>query len=181
MYYQQLGYGYGVAYSLHNLGLIALNQGNVERAKPYYEQGQALFHELGNKFGIASSHLYFGYLAMLEGNDARAQILFEQALALAPEVGPKWLSALCIARLAGVTAVRGQPIQAVKLWAAAEVLLAARASYMDSADRIYYERIIAPACVGISEETLEAVRAEGRAMSLEKAISYALQVVHEGA
>jgi hypothetical protein len=136
-----------------------------------------LFHELGDKYGIAQNLQYNGYLALLEGDDARAQILIEQGLTLAREVGPKWLSALCLARLAGVAAVRGQPTQAVRLWAAAEVLMAACASYMDSADRIYYERTIAPVCVALDEASLEVARAEGRAMSMEQAITYALSVV----
>jgi ABC-type methionine transport system permease subunit len=62
------------------------------------------------------------------------------------------------------------------MWAAAEALMAASASYMDFADHIFYERIIAPACVGIDEGTIEAARAEGRRMSFEQIIPYALNV-----
>jgi len=175
---QGLGDRHGVAYSLHNLGLIALNQDNIERAKPYFQQCQALFDELGDKFGIANAFQYHGYLALLEGDDGQAQLFFEQGLELAREAGPKFLSALYLARIAGVAAVRGRAIQAITLWEAAEVLMAASSSYMDSADRIYYERTIDPACVGLDKEAIEAARAEGRAMSLEQAISYALKIIH---
>lgn len=178
---QQLGDKHGVAYSLHNLGLILLNQGNTEVARPYFQQCQALFHELGDKFGIANAFQYHGYLALLEGDDAHAQLFFEQGLELAREAGPKFLSALYLARIAGVVAVRGRAIQAVMLWEAAGALMADSASYLDSADRIYYERTIAPACVGLEEEAIETARAEGRGMSLEQAISYALRVIHSEA
>jgi hypothetical protein len=136
-----------------------------------------MFNELGDKYGIASSLQHIGYLALMEGDDAQAQNLIEQGLTIARGAGPKWLSVVCLARLAGLVAVRGQTVDAVRLWAAAEALMAARASYMDSADRIYYERTIAPACVAVSEEALERARAEGRAMPLEEAIPYALRLV----
>jgi hypothetical protein len=74
--------------------------------------------------------------------------------------------------------MQGRDIQAITLWEAAEAWMAASASYLDSADRIYYERTIAPACVGLDEEAIEAARAKGRAMSMEQAISYALMVTH---
>jgi predicted ATPase len=177
--YQQIRYRHGFAYALLNLGLIALNQGNLERSEPYFKQAHPLFRELGNKFGIASTLHYFGYLAMLEGNDSRAQYLIEQSLALAGEGGHRWLSALCVARLAGVVASRGQTTQAVQLWSAADSLMAGSASYMDKADQIYYERTIAPACKKFDEATLEAARIEGWALSLDDAISLALRLVQE--
>jgi hypothetical protein len=83
--------------------------------------------------------------------------------------------------MAGVAAVRAQPIQAITLWEAAEALMSDRASYLDSGDRIYYEHTVAPACVGLSEGAIKAARAEGRAMSLEQAISYALNVIRSEA
>lgn len=175
---QRSGYRQGVAYSLHTLGAIALNQGDTEAAKPYFQQCRTLFNEIGDKYGRASTFQYEGYLALLEGDDIQAQSLIEQGLTLARAVGPKWFSAYCLARLAGVAAVRGQPIQAVVLWEAANVLMAASASYMDSADRIYYERTIAPACVALDEASLEAARTEGSKMSLDQAIALALRVVH---
>jgi hypothetical protein len=120
-------------------------------------------------------------MALLEGEDKQAQLIFEHGLSLARESGPVWLSVLYLARMAGVAAVRAQPIQAITLWEAAEALMSDRASYLDSGDRIYYEHTVAPACVGLSEGAIKAARAEGRAMSLEQAISYALNVIRSEA
>jgi hypothetical protein len=100
---------------------------------------------------------------------------------LALEAGPKWISALYLARYAGIAAVRGLPTQAVRLWEAAEVLMAASGSYMDAADRFYYEHTVAPALAGLDEATLQAARADGRSMSLEQAIIFAMQAIGSNA
>jgi predicted ATPase len=174
---RELGHKQGVAYSLHALGLVALNQGDIGRAKPYFQQSQAMFYELEDKFGIADSLQYKGYLALFEGDHAGAQLLFEQSLVLARDAGPKWLSAVCLARLAGVAAVRGQFIQAVHLWAAAEVFTTAGGSYLDSADRFYYERTVAQARTVLGEAAFATAWAEGRAMRLEQAMAYSLPTI----
>jgi predicted ATPase/transcriptional regulator with XRE-family HTH domain len=168
---------YGVAYSILSLGVVALNQEDLAHAKLLFEEGQKLFGELGAKFGVASSLQYEGYLALFGGDVRRAQALFEQSLALAREAGPEWLRALGVARLAGVAALRDQPARAVRLWSAAEALMKASASYMDTADRLYYERTVAHVKANLSDAEFAQATAAGRAMTLEEAVVQALQPI----
>jgi predicted ATPase/DNA-binding XRE family transcriptional regulator len=163
------------------LALATLNLGDLKGSQPYFQQCQAMFNETGNKYGIAQTLHYKGYLALMEGDDVAAQIYYDRFLTLAREAGPKWLSVTYLARIAGIAAVRGQPIQAIKLWEAAETLMVASGSYLDAADRLYFERTVALALVALHEATLQAARVEGRSMSLEQAITYAMQVVGSSA
>jgi tetratricopeptide (TPR) repeat protein len=172
---KRLGNKQDIAYSLHTVGVVVLNQGRILPAKPYMQYSQTLFGELGDKYGLASTLSYLGYIELFDGDEIRAQYLFEKSLALAREGGPKWLIALPLARLAGLAALRGRVVQAIMLWEAVEAHMDACNSYLDNGDRIYYERLIAPACAALSEQTVAAARADGRKMTLEETIQLALK------
>ena len=159
-------------------GVIVLNQGNLARAKPYIHEAQAELGAMEDKSGLANALQCSGYVALLEGDVPEAKSLIQQAFMISLEAGPRWLLPLCLAGLAGVLAVQGQVEPAVRLWAAAESLIASVGSYMDNADRIYYQRTIEPALPTISGEALEAAHLEGGAMSMEQAIQYAMEFLH---
>ena len=63
---------------------------------------------------------------------------------------------------------------------AAEALLEAIGAVMDPDDHMVYEQAVASARAQLSEEEFERARAEGRAMSMEQAIEYALEPMPEG-
>jgi tetratricopeptide (TPR) repeat protein len=63
---QELGNRSGIASSLHNLGVLAQDQGDYTAARTYYEQSLKIKQELGNRSGIASSLGQLGRLAYLE-------------------------------------------------------------------------------------------------------------------
>lgn len=90
---------------------------------------------------------------------------------------PKCISPLYLARYASLAGLRGKPIEALHLWAAAETLMTAYASYMDASDRYLYEKTIAPAVRALDDASFQAALAEGRSMSLEQAIDYARKSV----
>ena len=171
---QKLGGKEGIAYTTIDLGLIASNQGNYVRAKSFFDQSLPLFREQGNRFGIATSLLFFGLLAMFQDEIAQAEPLFTQSLALAREVGPIWCRGECLAGLAGVAAVRGQPERAARLWGAAETQIARGSSFFDANDRRLYQRTVVKARAALGEKKFESARAEGRKMTLKQAMDYGL-------
>ena len=71
--------------------------------------------------------------------------------------------------------VGGQAERGAKLLGAAEALLEAIGAVMSADDRIVYEQGVASARAQLSEEVFEKAWAEGRAMSMEKAVEYALE------
>ena len=74
----------------------------------------------------------------------------------------------------------GQAHLGAKLIGAAEGLLEASGRVLDSDDCIVYEQGVTSARAQLSEEEFERARAEGRAMSMEQAIEYALEPMPEG-
>jgi hypothetical protein len=75
---------------------------------------------------------------------------------------------------AALAAVQGQPERAARLWGASEAQIAKGASFFDAADRRLYARTIAKAEAQLGAQAFEALRAEGKAMTMDQAIEYAL-------
>ena len=79
--------------------------------------------------------------------------------------------AACLEGLAGVAGGQGQPEQAGRLFAAAEALRASLGTPLPPVERAEYACNVAAARGQRDEATWEAAWAEGRAMTLEQAIS----------
>ena len=68
------------------------------------------------------------------------------------------------------------PVQAARLWGAAEQLREAISAPIPPADQPVYERLLADARGCLDEEIWQAGRSEGRAMTPEQAVECALGV-----
>jgi hypothetical protein len=77
--------------------------------------------------------------------------------------------------LADLSTSQGRPQEAARLLGAAEALLKASGSTWWPADRVEYERNLATLRAALSEAAFAAAWAEGQAMTLERAIAYALE------
>jgi non-specific serine/threonine protein kinase len=162
------------SYSLQNLGITTLNQGNHVKAKELFEMSSTLAREMGMKGNLTTAIHYFGYLAMFTGDLQAADSFFRQSLSLTQEWGPKWISGMDVAGLGGVAAMRNQHERAARLWGAGEEHMRAVASFMDDADRNFFERTVAKSRKALGEIEFQAALSRGRAMDLTQAIDLAL-------
>jgi hypothetical protein len=79
-----------------------------------------------------------------------------------------------LAALVGATCWSEQADRAVKLAGAAEALFKSIGANMDLADRIEYERSLEGLRAQLDAQTFDAARAEGKAMTMEEAVAFAL-------
>jgi predicted ATPase/class 3 adenylate cyclase len=180
----------GIAVSLADLGGVAYMQGDYPRAHALYDQGQALFQELGHKRGMALTLNALGRMAYMQGDYPAATSMYRQGLALSREMEEKRHIAASLTGLgaiaAGVGAERGKDgpdkgdgvevaRQGTRLLGASEALLESIGAVLDPVDRSPYEEGVASARLQLGDEPFERARHEGRAMSTEEAIEYALR------
>jgi tetratricopeptide (TPR) repeat protein len=176
----------GIAIVLDCLGNLAYTQDDCEKAKSCFEESSVIWRELGSQPDVAWLLCHLGYIALHLGNQQRAMLFFEESLALNRALDNRQGIARCLAGLAGIAAAAGQPARATRLFGATEtrlVILDTQLGYIkkDMCDRIAttiqaeYERTMAAARAKIPEADFEAAYAEGQAMSLEQAITYAGQ------
>jgi predicted ATPase/class 3 adenylate cyclase len=162
-----------------NLGRVACAQGDFVRALPLFEETLALFGELGYRDGVAQVLLDLARVARVLGDETQATQRFAESLALFRETGRLRDTAYCLEGLAGIAATSGQPQRGARLFGAAEALREVVGIPLPPVNRADYERDVAVARADLDETAFAAAWAEGRAMTLEQAMAYALEPTPE--
>jgi tetratricopeptide (TPR) repeat protein len=175
---RELGYKNGIAALLNSLGEMARFQGDYKRAAALYEESLTLFRELGGRVQIAMMLHNLGYVVLRQGDGRQAAALFEESLALYQALKRKHGVTECLIGMAGVAAAGGQPAtarRAARLFGAAEELLEATGGGLAAADQAEHDRYVALTREQLDESAFGAAWAEGRAMTMEQAVAYALE------
>jgi predicted ATPase/class 3 adenylate cyclase len=196
---RELGDKLGIAVSLTNLGIVAVDQGDYALARSLYEESLAIEREVGDKHAIAVSLHNLGLVALEEGNYALACSLYEESLAIAQELGDKPGIVYVLAGLgevevgsggsggqvgatgsggAGETGVirsTSRLRKGARLLGAVEALLESIGTVLWAEERRPYELGVAQVRTQLGEKEFEKAWEEGRALSMEQAIQYALE------
>ena len=152
-----------------------LNGGDHRRARSLAERGLALCRETRDKHGTSIALLTLAGVAQAERDYERARDLFDEGLTVSAELGNEADIVHCLEGLATVAGEEGRIVRAARLWGAAESLLEKiEAVYTYVPDRSINRSQVA-ARSKTDEAAWEAAWAEGRVMSLEQAVEYALE------
>ncbi len=168
---------WGLGISINNMGVVAEAQADYGRAIPLFEESAAIFGELGDKWVLSIPLRHLGIVASRQGDHARAEQLYRESLAALRGLGEKWLISLCLEELAGAACAQGEYARAARLWGAEETICEAIGATVRALYRADYEHGVQAAKRELGEEVFAAAWAEGRAMTLEGAVSYALEEV----
>jgi predicted ATPase/RsiW-degrading membrane proteinase PrsW (M82 family) len=172
---RELGDQRNVANSLTTLGRIALLDGHGEEAKPLLEQSLALARELDDRLREAEALYFLALVALEAGTPDKATPLLAERLELCRELGDRLGVAECLDAIGGIVALRGDGAGAAKLFGGGDGL---RESIGASAWRFEHarrDRLEAIARQYIDEVTFGHEKSEGRAMTLDQAVSSGLE------
>jgi predicted ATPase/class 3 adenylate cyclase len=164
-----------IGFELSGLGEVALRRGDYARATKLLEESLELRRQLGSKWGVGVSLGTLGWVAIREGDWKRALARLGESLEVRQEIGDKGGSAWCIERLAEVALAQGNPEKAIRLLSAAGALRISIGSVIDPADQPEYQNRRAALRAELGQERFAALWEEGRALTLEQAITYALE------
>ena len=173
--HQELGDQRGVAVALSNRGQVALYQGDLEQAAALLGPCLSAFEDLGERWYSALTRSDLGSLALAQGDDRRAAALYAESLAAFRELGDMWGSAWVLEELAEVAHAKGEAERAIRLYGAAASLREVTGSPLSSADRAKRERVLAAIRTETDAGTFATAWEQGRVMTLEDAIAYALK------
>ena len=112
---RRLGDKWGLAWSLHDLGIVAHIQGDPEQATKLYEESLSLSRDLLDRRGMAWALNSLGIVAHVTGDLERAAALFGESLALKRELGDRWAVSNSLLNLGHLAEQRGEHEQAVVL------------------------------------------------------------------
>jgi hypothetical protein len=145
-----------------------------EEAEAYLNESLCLYGELGDIQGVAYVELLLGRLNYLNTRHALARHHFRVGLRLFHVETWREMIAQSLDGLAMVAAALGQPERAVRLAGASAILSDLTMQPAYPIDRADLSRTLALARQTLGETGAAAASAEGRAMTLEQAIEYAL-------
>ena len=156
------------------LAVTAMLGGDYERAQTLFEATLEMTRITGNRKGQATSLNNLGLVALCQGDNARATKLSSESLRLSEESLDHQLVTWSLDALAAVWGQRGYVGRAARLWGAAEVLREASDFSQPPDDKRVLEPFLEAARSRLDEAAFHAAWEEGRAMTEEQAIRYAL-------
>jgi predicted ATPase/DNA-binding CsgD family transcriptional regulator len=171
-----LGDSLEIGWGLRSLAQVYLMQGQLERSATLLEESQSILRELGTKLTLSQTLRTLGETVLRQGDVSRAAAVYSEGLALAAEAGSKTEVAGFLEGLAEVALTHGRLARAARLRGAAGALREAIGSPPSPSDGFDpgYESALATASSRLDGAAWETAWAEGRQMTQEEAIGYAL-------
>lgn len=172
--FRDSGDAWGIAMSLCDLGNVLRDLGDHETAHVLYEESLVKRRDVGDRRGMAMSLTGLGRLAYSRGDYAASRAQFKEGLAISRDLGDRWGIVHVLAGFAALAAAEAQPERALCLASAMAALREVLDVPLWPADRDGPERWLKIARRALPEAAQAKAWAEGRAMSLEQAVEYAL-------
>lgn len=164
----------GIAQALNIIGELARLSGDDERARRAYEDCLVVCQQTGEALRTCYNYVNLAYIAQHEGEHEHALALVRRALQLSRDRNDARDIASFLVTGAGSIAALGQLQGAARLIGASEAALERMGAFHQPSDQPELDRIIVAVRDQLDASAFEAAWAEGRAMTLEQAVSYAL-------
>ena len=163
------------AASLHSLGETARAQDDLSYARLLLDEALAMSREVSTPQLIAVAVESLGEVARAEANLDQAESLHREALLLRRQFGLRTGFAPSLERFAGLAAARGEHERAARLFGAAEALREAAHSSIPPVAQPDYDSDVELVRNGLDEPSFDRVWHEGRAMTPDEAVEFALE------
>jgi non-specific serine/threonine protein kinase len=161
---------------LFGLGMEARFQGRFDEARERFVPLLAAFHEMGDQHRANMIHSECAHMQRLEGHHDKAESMYRETILEWQRLGHRAAVANQLECFAFIAKVDEQPERAIKLLGAAERLREIIQIDMSPMERVEYEREAGELRARMSEKEFNIQWLEGRAMTMEQAIAYALEI-----
>ena len=163
------------AIAIMGSGSQAFAQGNYAEARRRLEESEKLFYKLGNRnmaLGVQSQR---AHLERQLGNYPQAIELYHQSILAWQELGHRVSLAHEFECLAFIACTQSQLPRAVRLLGTAKSIRENLNAPMTATERVEYDQIVSILRAQMEQSDFATAWAEGRAMTLEQAIEFALK------
>jgi class 3 adenylate cyclase/tetratricopeptide (TPR) repeat protein len=171
---RQLANPSAIANSLNNLGILALDQGHQEEARSRLEEALGLLREVGDRWSIGNALNNLGNVVRSQGDYDLAKTLYKESLSIYSDLGDKQALAYLLEDLGWLAALDGATERALRLVGAATTLREEVGAPLAEIEAGKLESALEPARATLDDATQNQATAEGQAMSLEQALTYAI-------
>jgi predicted ATPase/class 3 adenylate cyclase len=156
------------------LSRLAFYRGDLAEARKHADLMLDLHREMGDQLSVTGHQTAMAHVARQIGHYQEALALYRETLPDWGKMGHRGAVAHQLECFAFIAKAQEQGERAVKLMSAAEALREASNSPMTPQERIEYANEVAGLRAGMDEKIFVSLWAEGRSMTMEQAIEYAL-------
>ena len=180
----------GSKITLYFLGTLAYSQGHTLQAGELYDESVRMHRaEAGTEGLVAGTLIHLAMVALDQGDDVRAGTYLAESITLLREQDDRWTSLLALEVSARWVAQPGRrtadgqalTLRAARLFGAAEALRETLGAPRLAIYEEHYQRSVASLRSQLDERAWAAAWAEGRAMTLEQALTEALDLLGDSA
>jgi predicted ATPase/serine/threonine protein kinase len=157
------------------LGRVARYQTNYKEAIKWHTESLTYLQKINNKNTVAWIVLGLGELARLENDYVAAHSYLLEALSGAKEIDEREIIIWVLEEFAALGAAQGQAKRSAALFGAAETLRAMIQVVLFPVERAEVDKNIAATRAQMSEDEFNQAWTEGKAMTMEEAIKFALE------
>ncbi|MEZ4678260.1 MAG: LuxR family transcriptional regulator [Caldilineaceae bacterium] len=165
-----------IAMALQSLGDLARCEGRFAQASAYYEESLSPYGTVGATHELALAQHGFAHALLRQGHVVRAQALLSESLAVMRAQEDHESMLKCLMGFAALAAATGLASHSARLYAA---VMANEGDYAVTCwppDKLECEYYIGQVRAKLSNAAFVAAQEEGRALSMEQAIAYALHL-----
>jgi tetratricopeptide (TPR) repeat protein len=153
---------------------LAFYRGDLPEARKHADLMLDLHREMGDQLSVTGHQSEMAHAARQLGNYEEALALYRETLPDWQKIGHRGAVAHQLECFAFIAKAQEQGERAVRLMSAAEALRAASSSPRTPREQIEYDRELAGLRAGMDEKTFDLLWAEGRSMTMDQAIDFAL-------
>ena len=162
--------------TLNNLGVAARDRHDLDTAAACYHRALDIFSEVGDEEGIARIDMNLGDLSYDQEDYAKGIRHSKAALARFHAMGNTWDLVDCLDFLGANLTGSQRAAEAVRIFGASQALREAIGAVRSTRDEAIHDGFIERVRQQISGDDYDREWFEGRAMTLEETIAYALEV-----
>jgi tetratricopeptide (TPR) repeat protein len=171
IHYHQLGDQPNEADTLQTLGMLAHWQSDYQQACAYFEQSIALYEKVSGS-RISWPRVRMGHTFLRQGNIVQAREMFEICLQQFQELIGKVYT---IEGLAALHMMQGDPTLAVHLFSWADAIREKIGDHRPPVEQVGFDKDLTVCLAKMGVIAFSDAYEEGKKMSLEEAIAYALE------
>lgn len=160
---------------LMGLGRSESEHGNYEAARQLFEDAQNVLSQLRIRIYEISVRSQLGHIARYTGDLVEAKSIYRETIRGWQDLGNRGAVAHQLECFASIAIAEEECQRAVKLFGAAEALREQSNSPMTDFERTEYDQMVEHARSLLSEADIDTFWTEGRTMTMEEAIEYALE------
>ena len=177
--FREQGDKQSLAICLNNLAMVVCSQGELGRAAKLIEESVALLRELGARGDVALGLCNLGWIALLQDDLSRAADHYRESLSRSWDTGVNPVVQRTLEGFACLAGAKGEAERAARLWGAAQALHETKGIPRDPDFLAEADARISAVRSGMGEQAWEEAWRKGRAMTLDEAVSYALEEEEE--